>query len=163
MSRSISQIVQDPASADGKAGTLERRGRVLAPALAIAAVLAMSTGAGGAKADGLPPGVTMAASDAFAPPPGLEAFQAMTFVLDVAPGAGFPPHSHPGRSEVMILEGDLTEHRPSGETKVYHPGEAFIEEPNAEHDVANKGTEKVRLVWTLLLPEGTEPIILHKD
>jgi quercetin dioxygenase-like cupin family protein len=132
-------------------------------AVAIAAAFALSIYAGGATADGLPPGVTMPVSDGFAPPPGLGPFQAMTFVLDVAPGAGFPVHSHPGRSEVMIVEGDLTEHKASGETKVYHPGEAFIEEPNAEHEVANKGTEKVRLVWTLLLPDGTEPIILHKD
>jgi quercetin dioxygenase-like cupin family protein len=134
---------------------------VFGAAIAIAAGWFLSAGTTGARADGLPPGVTMAASDAFTPPSGLAAFQAMTFVLDVAPGAGFPEHSHPGRSEVMILEGDLTEHKPSGETKVYHPGDAFIEEPDAVHSVTNAGKEKVRLVWTLLLPDGKQPIVLH--
>jgi quercetin dioxygenase-like cupin family protein len=87
----------------------------------------------------------------------------MTFVIDVDPGAGFPSHSHPGRSEVMVIQGELTEHKPSGESKVYHPGEAFIEEPDAVHSVTNAGKEKVRLVWTLLLPDGTQPIIPHAD
>src|SRR4029079_2400901 len=72
----------------------------------------------------LPPGVTIPFSDAFAPPDKLAAFQAMTFVIDVAPGAGFPLHSHPGKSQVMILQGELTEHKPDGGQKVYHPGDS---------------------------------------
>jgi quercetin dioxygenase-like cupin family protein len=115
----------------------------------------------GVWADDLPPGVTMAASDAFAPPAALGTFQAMTFVLDIAPGAGFPEHSHPGRSEVMVIEGVLTEHKSSGEEKVYNPGDAFVEEPGAVHSVANVGKNKVRLVWTLLLPDGKQPIVLQ--
>ena len=117
--------------------------------------------ASGASAQDLPPGVTIAANGAFAPPEGLGAFQAMTFVIDVAPGAGFPLHSHPGRSEVMVIEGELTEHKPDGAQKVFHAGDFFMEEPNQVHEVKNTGSDKVRLVWTLLLPNGTEPIILH--
>jgi quercetin dioxygenase-like cupin family protein len=116
---------------------------------------------GASAAQDLPPGVTIAANGAFAPPEGLGAFQAMTFVIYIAPGAGLPLHSHPGRSEVMVIEGDLTEHKPSGEQKVFHAGEFFMEEPNAVHEVKNAGSVKVRVVWTLLLPNGTEPIILH--
>src|SRR4051794_37792413 len=67
-----------------------------------------------ALAQDLPPGVTIVAQDGFAPPADLTKFQAMTFVIDIAPGAGFPAHSHPGRSEVMILHGELTEHKASG-------------------------------------------------
>ena len=118
---------------------------------------------GVALADDLPPGVTIAAKDGFAPPQGLGAFQAMTFVIDIAPGAGFPAHSHPGRSQVMIVKGDLTEDRPGGQKKVYHAGDAFMEEPDQVHSVSNKGSEAVRLVWTLLLPDGKQPIIPHKD
>lgn len=117
----------------------------------------------GASAQELPPGVTIAANGAFAPPEGLGAFQAMTFVIDVAPGAGFPLHSHPGRSQVMVLQGDLTENKPNGDQKIYHPGDFFMEEPNQVHGVTNVGADAVRLVWTLLLPEGTEPIIPHTD
>lgn len=99
---------------------------------------------GALAAQDLPPGVTIAANGAFAPPEGLGAFQAMTFVIDIAPGAGFPLHSHPGRSEVMVIEGELTEHRPTGDQKVFHAGDAFMEEPNAVHEVKNTGSSKVR-------------------
>jgi quercetin dioxygenase-like cupin family protein len=116
-----------------------------------------------AFAQDLPPGVTIAANMAFASPPGLGAFQTMTFVIDVAPGAAFPLHSHPGRSEVMVLQGELTEHKPDGDQKVYRVGEAFIEEAGEVHAVTNTGSDAVRLIWTLLLPEGTEPIIPHTD
>lgn len=115
----------------------------------------------GATAQDLPPGVTIAANMAFAPPSGLGAYQAMTFVIDVAPGAGLPLHHHPGRSQVMVLQGELTEKTPAGGQKVYRMGETFMEEIGAEHAVTNKGSDTVRLIWTLLLPEGTEPIILH--
>jgi quercetin dioxygenase-like cupin family protein len=115
-----------------------------------------------ALADGLPPGVTIAATNAFAPPSGLGAFQAATFVIDIAPGAGLPEHTHPGRSEVMIIQGELTENKPGAQAKVYKAGDAFIEEVGQVHSVTNKGSTPVRLVWTLLLPEGTQPIIPAK-
>jgi len=114
-------------------------------------------------AQDMPPGVTVAAKGAFTPPQGLGAFQAMTFVLDVAPGAAFPLHSHPGRSEVLILQGALTQHPADGPAKVYHAGDSFMEEPGAVHSVSNDGSEPVRLVWTLLLPEGAQPIEIHSN
>jgi quercetin dioxygenase-like cupin family protein len=135
--------------------------------LTIALVLAVTGAAcfsNGASADQqLPPGVSISAQGAFAPPEQLGAFKAVTTVIDLAPGAAFPPHSHPGKSEVMILQGELTEHKPSGEQKVYHAGDSFIEEVNVVHDVKNTGKDPVRLVWTLLLPDGTEPIVLSKQ
>jgi len=137
------------------------------PGVPIVALLAAIVLAGSqpttASAQDLPPGVSIAAQDAFAPPDGLGAFQAMTFVIDVAPGGAFPLHSHPGRSEVMMLQGELTEHRPDGSETVYHPGDAFMEETNQVHSVTNTGSDTVRLVWTLLLPDGTEPIVLHNE
>lgn len=142
----------------------ERKRRALSPIFAILAGISLAGfQTTGAAAQDLPPGVSIAANMAFAPPAGLGAFQAMTFVIDVAPGAGFPLHSHPGRSEVMVLEGELTEHNSAGDQKVYHAGEAFIEEPGEVHAVTNTGSDAVRLIWTLLLPEGTEPIIPHAD
>ena len=136
-------------------------------AVSVVALLAAIVLAGSqptaASADEMPPGVSVAAQEAFAPPDGLGAFQAMTFVIDVAPGGAFPLHSHPGRSEVMILQGELTEHKPDGSQNVYHGGDSFMEEPNQVHAVTNTGSDTVRLVWTLLLPDGTEPIILHSE
>ena len=86
-------------------------------ATVIAGVCSAGFLATGASAVDLPPGVTITANMGFAPPEGLGAFQAMTFVIDIAPGAGLPLHSHPGRSEVMVLDGQLTEHKPNGDQK----------------------------------------------
>jgi len=144
--------------------THERKQRLLSSIFAVLAGVSLAGfQATGAFAQDLPPGVTIAANMAFAPPAGLGAFQAMTFVIDVAPGAGLPLHSHPGRSEVMVLQGELTEKKPAGDQKVYRMGETFMEEPGEVHAVTNTGSGAVRLIWTLLLPEGTEPIILHTD
>jgi quercetin dioxygenase-like cupin family protein len=142
----------------------ENKRRALSPILV---VLAGASLAGfcitGASAQDLPPGVTIAANGAFAPPEGLASFQAMTFVIDVEPGAAFPLHSHPGRSQVMVLEGELTGTEPAGGQTVYRMGDSFMEEPDQVHAVTNTGTDTVRLVWTLLLPEGTEPIVPHAE
>lgn len=130
---------------------------------AIASSLALLTGmllaGAAASAQDLPPGVTFAATDAFEAPVGLGEFQVMTFVIDIAAGAAFPLHSHPGPSKVMILQGELTEEVPGGEQTVYHVGDSFMEEPNHVHAARNTGSDSVRLVWTLLLPAGTDPII----
>ena len=61
----------------------------------------------------------------------------------------------------MVIQGELTEHKPSGDMKVYHAGDFFMEEPNQVHEVKNTGSDSTRVVWTLLLPDGTQPIILH--
>jgi len=144
--------------------THERKQKLLSSIFAILAGVSLGGfHTTGAAAQDLPPGVTIAANMAFAPPTGLGAFQAMTFVIDVAPGAGLPLHSHPGRSQVMVLQGELTEKTPAGGQKVYRVGETFMEEPGVDHAVTNTGSDAVRLIWTLLLPEGTEPIILHTD
>ena len=140
----------------------ERKYRLLSSIVAVLAGVSMlGSAVTNAFSQDLPPGVTIAAYMAFAPPARLGPFQAMTFVIDVAPGAGLPLHSHPGRSEVMVLQGELTEKRAAGDEKVYHVGETFLEESGAVHAVTNTGSGVVRLIWTLLLPEGTEPIILH--
>lgn len=140
------------------------RGQALPATVAIiAGILLVGLQAPSAFAQDMPPGVTVAAKGAFTPPQGLGAFQAMTFVLDIAPGAAFPLHSHPGRSEVLILQGVLTQHPADAPAKVYHAGDSFMEEPGAVHSVSNDGSEPVRLVWTLLLPEGAQPIEIHSN
>ena len=111
----------------------------------------------------LPPGVSIAANDAFAPPEGLGAFQAMTFVIDLAPGAEFPLHSHPGRSEVMVIQGALTESDLAGVETPRPAGTSFMEEPGQVHRVRNTGSDAARLVWTILLPDGGQLIEPHVD
>jgi quercetin dioxygenase-like cupin family protein len=163
-------IARRPSKADVLAH-LKKLGRFLSPssfyagsaALLLAVVCSAGLRTGAIADEQLPPGVSIAAHGEFAPPEGLGTFKTMTFVIDVVPGSGFPPHSHPGKSEVMILQGELTEHKPGGSQKVYRAGDSFIEEPNAVHDVKNTGKDVVRLVWTLLLPDGTDPIVLSKQ
>src|SRR5687768_16633742 len=54
--------------------------------------------------------------------------EVVTFVLDFAPGAATPPHTHPGLVVVTVLEGAVTFRHVHGE-KTYRVGESFTEVP----------------------------------
>jgi hypothetical protein len=74
-----------------------------------------------ASADDPPPGVKIAAKDGFAPSQGLGAFQAMTFVI-----AGFPAHSHPGRSQVMVIKALTKFYHTAGLMRLHPEGRPSI-------------------------------------
>jgi quercetin dioxygenase-like cupin family protein len=111
----------------------------------------------------LPPGIGMVAAAGFVPPDGLGPFQAMTLVLEVAPGSEIPMHSHPGKGQVILLSGEITLTELNGKEIVYHAGDVWIEEAGNVHKGTNKGAETARLVWTVLHPEGTELTELHQQ
>ena len=99
----------------------------------------------------------------FAPPAGLKAFKAMTFVVDLAPGVVVPLHSHPGKGQVMLLDGEMTVKELNGPEVVHHKGDVWIEEVNNVHMGRNSGKETARLIWTILLPEGGELEVPYKQ
>ena len=99
----------------------------------------------------------------FAPPAGLQAFKAMTFVVDVAPGVTVPLHSHPGRGQVLLINGEMTIEELNGPKTVYHGGGVWIEEVDNVHGGSNTGKETARLVWTILVPEGAELEVPYKQ
>ena len=99
----------------------------------------------------------------FAPPEGLKAFKAMTFVVDLAPGVSVPLHSHPGRSQLLLLDGEVTVQDPGGKETVHRKGDVWMEEVNEVLGGRNSGKETARLVWTILLPEGAELEVPYKQ
>jgi quercetin dioxygenase-like cupin family protein len=83
-------------------------------------------------------------------------FDTINLVLDFAPGASTPLHSHGGQGIVTVLEGELV-HRPEGgEERRLRAGESFLETPGHAHIAANDGGANARVLFTALLPKGAE-------
>jgi quercetin dioxygenase-like cupin family protein len=117
----------------------------------------------GAAAAETPAEPTVIMNGEFAPPAGLTAFKAMTFVLDIGPGVSVPYHSHSGKSQILVLEGEMTLRDLKGVETVYRKGDNWIEEPDDVHAGRNAGKETARVVWTILLPEGAELEVPYKE
>ncbi|MDQ5851910.1 MAG: cupin domain-containing protein [Chloroflexota bacterium] len=118
---------------------------------------------GGAVRAQQPPGPTVVyrtSMEVTSPP---AAFDAINLVLDIAPGAWTPLHSHGGQGIVTVLEGEVI-HRPEGgaEQRV-RAGESFIETPGHAHRAGNDGQTNARIVFTVLLPKGAEVTTVHGD
>lgn len=81
----------------------------------------------------------------FHPLPSLDGQQLQLSLVEVryGPGAASPPHRHPCAVVGYVIEGALRT-QVAGQTEaIYHAGESFYEEPNAQHIVsANASQEK---------------------
>lgn len=74
-------------------------------------------------------------------------------VIDFAPGAQTPVHTHAGQVFTKVLEGALT-FTAGGTTTVYQVGENFIEQPGVPGQARNAGTARATVLVTYLLPQG---------
>ncbi len=74
-------------------------------------------------------------------------------ILDFAPGAQTPMHTHPGLVVVTVLEGELTFATGGAET-VYRVGESFVEAPGVAGQARNAGAVRTTVLATYLLPKG---------
>jgi quercetin dioxygenase-like cupin family protein len=111
---------------------------------------------GAASGQELPPGpqvvyrTTMDVSNSPA------AFETINLVLDFAPGAWTPLHTHGGQGIVTVLEGELV-HRPEGgEERRLRAGESFLETPGHAHIAGNDSQATTRVLFTALLPKGVQ-------
>ena len=77
-------------------------------------------------------------------------------VLDFAPGAWTPPHTHGGPGFVTVLEGEMTLRQGGAEEK-FRPGEGWIDPPDVVHEAGNDTTANSRLVVAFVLPKGATP------
>ena len=115
----------------------------------------MTTVQDGTSTGDLPPGPTTVSSTRISVTESLGNFEAVQTILDLAPGAWSPPHTHGGLTLVTVLEGEVTERNEvTGEETVYGPGEFWTEEAGALHAAGNAGQENARLAALFLLPEG---------
>jgi quercetin dioxygenase-like cupin family protein len=75
------------------------------------------------------------------------------FVLDFAPGATSPLHTHPGLVLITVLEGAITLSHEGTET-VHGVGESFIEIPNEEGVARNDTAGRTLAMGSVVAPQG---------
>jgi len=76
-------------------------------------------------------------------------------LLDFAPGAWTPPHTHGGQTLNTVLEGEITL-RENGADKALKPGEIWSDSPDQVHAAGNAGATKASLAVAFLLPKGAQ-------
>jgi quercetin dioxygenase-like cupin family protein len=74
-------------------------------------------------------------------------------ILDFAPGAATPYHTHPGIVMVTVVAGEITFNL-EGTDHVYKAGESFVEVPNQVGQARNAGSVPARVMASYLLPQG---------
>ena len=74
-------------------------------------------------------------------------------VLDFAPGAQTPPHTHPGQVVGTVLAGEIS-FTTQGTTKVYQAGETIVELPGVVGQARNAGSTPATVLAVYLLPKG---------
>jgi quercetin dioxygenase-like cupin family protein len=85
-----------------------------------------------------------------------ERFDQIMLVLDFAPGAWTPLHTHGGYVYSTVVEGDVAGRvagMPATEER-YKTGESFVETPGQYMEVGNPGSVKARVLVTAILPKG---------
>jgi quercetin dioxygenase-like cupin family protein len=81
------------------------------------------------------------------------AYEVAHTVLDFAPGAETPPHTHPGQVVATVLDGEIT-FTTQGTTKAYKVGETFAELPGVVGQARNAGSAPATVMAVYLLPKG---------
>jgi quercetin dioxygenase-like cupin family protein len=91
--------------------------------------------------------------------PGREMIQAR---VDFAPGAAFPPHSHPGEEIAYVIEGEL-EYQLEGRPLVtLKAGEALFIPAGMIHAAKNVGTDNAAELATYLVEKG-KPLVAFRS
>lgn len=81
-------------------------------------------------------------------------FDLLNLVLEFAPGAQTPLHTHGGQGIITVLEGEVI-HRPhGGEARRVVAGDSFVETPGNPHTASNESRANARVAFTVLLPKG---------
>jgi len=93
---------------------------------AVVAVLAVLVSSGAALGQTVPPGPTLVYRTSMEVTNAPAAFDVINLVLDFAPGAQTPVHTHGGHGIATVLEGEIV-HRPQGgEARRLVAGESFL-------------------------------------
>ncbi len=111
----------------------------------------LTTVEGGGTQQG-PPGPTTRTQFRTAGMPIAGPFELVHLVLDFAPGAWTPPHTHGGQGVVTVLEGTMTRRVEGGEQE-FRPGGSWIE-PGVVHQAGNTTADPATVMVTFLLPQA---------
>jgi quercetin dioxygenase-like cupin family protein len=83
-------------------------------------------------------------------------FDVVQALLEFAPGAATPYHTHPGIVVSTVVAGELTFNL-EGVDKIYKAGESFVELPDRVGQARNAGRAPARVMATYLLPPPASP------
>src|SRR5215212_4893588 len=92
--------------------------------------------------------------------PMAEAFDVVQQVLDFAPGAATPVHTHPGVVVVTVLAGELT-FQLNGSDTVYKAGESFVEVPGQVVQARNAGAVQTSVMVSYVIPKDAPLSTVH--
>jgi quercetin dioxygenase-like cupin family protein len=92
--------------------------------------------------------------------PMAEAFDVVQQVLDFAPGAATPVHTHPGILVVTVLAGELT-FKLNGADTVYKEGESFVEVPGQVVQARNASTVQTSVMVSYVIPKDAPLSTVH--
>jgi len=80
-------------------------------------------------------------------------------IVTMAPGEKTIAHAHGVPLFAYILEGELTVDYGAHGTRIYRPGDAFLEAMSVWHDGINTGTVPVKLLAVYMGAKGSETVI----
>lgn len=101
-----------------------------------------------------PPGPSVRAQSTFPATNAPAQFDLTLQLLDFAPGAWTPNHTHGGPVFVTVIEGELTVRSVGGRQQNYKAGEQWSEAPGEYLEVGNVTSSRTRVVVTGLTPPG---------
>jgi quercetin dioxygenase-like cupin family protein len=96
--------------------------------------------------------------------PDLPGKEVTVVTISYPPGAGSPPHRHPGSVVGYVLEGALVMQMDGHPPVTYHAGQSFYEAPNQLHAVSRNAstTRPARLLAFVITGQG-QPITLPAE
>lgn len=83
-------------------------------------------------------------------------YDLVQLIVDFAPGAWTPSHTHGGPVLVTVLEGETTTRDSQGVENKIQPGQTFVETPGTYLEVGNTGSGNTRNAAGVLLPKGAQ-------
>lgn len=122
-------------------------------ALVLVCAAGALTAPGSASAQVLPPGPNFTIQSTFDGQAVPGPYELVQIILDFAPGAWTPSHSHGGQVFVTVLSGTMTVRDDAGE-RLYGVGDTWREMPGDHHVAGNATGENARVLGTFLLPQG---------
>ncbi|MEO5858535.1 MAG: cupin domain-containing protein, partial [Pyrinomonadaceae bacterium] len=81
--------------------------------------------------------------------------------VDLAPGAAFPKHSHPGEEVIYVIDGTF-EYEIDGKIAKAKAGEVLFVPAGAIHSAKNVGTDNAAELATYIVEKGKPLITLQK-
>jgi glyoxylate utilization-related uncharacterized protein len=81
-------------------------------------------------------------------------FELINLILEFAPGATTPLHTHGGPGVVTVIEGEIVFGVEGKADQVARPGEFYPDLPGTAHTAANKASTPARVSYVVALPKG---------